>query len=95
VSEDYEWDEAKAASNLAKHGISFDEIVLLFKDAKHVVFGSFREADGENRFKAVGLIERSLYTVVFTGRGGARRLISGRRANRSEEKRYGDRSLQT
>jgi len=93
VAQDFEWDEAKAASNLAKHGISFDEVIHVFNDPGHVVYETSREVDREDRFKAVGLIGASLFTVVFTGRGGARRIISGRRANRNEERRYADHSL--
>ncbi len=90
MAQDFEWDEAKAASNLAKHGISFDEVIHVFDDPGHVLYETAREVDREDRFKAVGLIGASF----FTGRGGARRIISGRRANRNEERRYADHSLQ-
>ncbi len=95
VAQDFEWDEAKAASNLAKHGISFGTAVQLFADEGAAIIPSIRERDGEDRFKAIGRVEDRLYTVVYTERSGAKRVISARRANSSEVKQYGHRSLQT
>lgn len=53
----FEWDDAKAASNLAKHGVPFDYATRVFLDVAVVDFNASREADGEARRKAVGLIE--------------------------------------
>ena len=88
----FEWDDAKARSNLAKHGFSFEEAREVFADPGAVVFDVTRKEDGENRLKAIGRIGGRLFTVVYTSRGAARRLISARRANAKEERRYGDRS---
>jgi uncharacterized protein len=52
-----------------------------------------RQADGENCEKLVGMIERSLFRVVFTLRDDVVRMISARRANKREEKSYGERPL--
>jgi uncharacterized protein len=86
---DFEWDDAKAASNLAKHKVSFEAAVAVFADPEMVVVSATRQSDGEARFRAVGAIEARLFTVVYTMRGGRKRLISARRSNRREERAYG------
>jgi uncharacterized protein len=86
----FEWDTAKAAANLAHHGVRFEFAVRVFDDSARVEFDVSRARDGEPRRKCVGHIAGKLYVVVFTMRGGIRRIISARRTNRSEEKRYDD-----
>ncbi|WP_457092520.1 BrnT family toxin [Microvirga sp. P5_D2] len=89
---EFEWDDAKAERNLAKHGVSFDYAVQVFLDEACIIFDASQTDQGEARSKAVGAIERRLFVVVFTMRGEVCRVISARRTNASEEKRYGDRS---
>jgi uncharacterized DUF497 family protein len=86
---EFEWDDAKAESNEAKHGVPFNFALRVFFDPQHVDFDVSREADGEARRKVVGMIHGRLYTVVFTQRSMRVRIISARRSNRSEEVRYG------
>jgi len=50
----FEWDPGKAASNLEKHGISFDDIVELYRDPFRIEFDSTRPGDSEVRFRTVG-----------------------------------------
>jgi uncharacterized DUF497 family protein len=88
---DFEWDDAKDRSNRAKHAISFDEAIAVFADPDVVVLDVSRSQDGETRLKAIGLIEGELLVVVFSERGRVTRIISARRANRNEERSYGDR----
>ncbi len=85
----FEWDDAKAASNLAKHGVPFDYAARVFLDEAVVDFDASRETDGEARRKAVGQIEGRVFTVVYARRGDAIRIISARRANAMERKAYG------
>jgi uncharacterized DUF497 family protein len=85
----FEWDDAKARSNLAKHGVPFAYATRVFLDPHMVELDASREGDGEVRRKAVGLIEGRLYAVVHTDRGGICRLISARRTNATEQKAYG------
>jgi len=85
----FEWDDAKAASNLAKHGVPFDYATRVFLDEAVVDFDASREADGEARRKAVGVIEGRVFTVVYVQRKEATRIISARRANATERKAYG------
>ena len=88
---DFEWDEAKAASNLKKHGMSFITGARVFFDSGRVQWDVSRPTDLEVRHKVVGLVEGRLLTVVFTVRNARGRIISARPANASEERRYGHR----
>jgi uncharacterized protein len=85
----FEWDDAKAASNLAKHGVPFDYATRVFLDEAVVDFDASRDADGEARRKAIGLIEEHVFAVVYVRRKEAIRIISARRANATERKSYG------
>lgn len=87
----FEWDEHKAAINLDKHRVSFPFATRVFLDPERVELDASRDRDGESRFKAIGMIDGKLYVVVATGRGSVQRMISARRANRGEERAYGDR----
>jgi uncharacterized DUF497 family protein len=89
----FEWDDDKARRNLEKHRLAFSRAVLVFDDRDRVAWEVTRPTDGELRWKTVGLVDRSLCTLVFTIRGDVCRLISARRSNRTEERRYGDGSI--
>jgi hypothetical protein len=69
VTAQFEWDDAKAASNFAKHGISFATATAAFDDPDCMMFPTVRAIDGEDRFKAVGSVEGRLYTVICVKRG--------------------------
>jgi hypothetical protein len=85
----FDWDDAKARSNLAKHGVPFPYAVRVFLDPDMVNLDASREGDKEARRKAVGLIEGKLYVVVYVDREGLRRVISARRTNATEQRAYG------
>lgn len=72
VDGDFEWDDAKAESNLEKHGVSFPEAATVFADPYAVYDGS-----GTNRMVVIGtsLRERVLF-VVHVERGDRDRIIS-------------------
>ena len=89
----FEWDDAKAASNEAKHAISFPIATLVFLDPNRLLIDASHLGDGEARLKAVGVVQARLITVVFTPRGNVCRVISARRSNSNEERSYGNRSL--
>ena len=91
---DFEWDDAKALTNLRKHGIPFGEAIGVFQDDRRLDYDVSRAADREERRKAVGSLGPWVVAVVYTTRGTAYRIISARRANKTEERRYGDRSPQ-
>jgi len=85
----FEWDDAKAQSNLAKHGVPFAYAARAFLDPDLVDFDASKPEDGEVRRKAVGVIEGRLFTVVYTERDDVVRIISARRCNAAEARRYG------
>jgi uncharacterized DUF497 family protein len=85
---DFEWDPAKEVSNIQKHGISFLDAVDIFDDPFHLVEESTRPEYGERRLKAIGQVDSVILTVIFTDRAERRRIISARRAKRSERRQY-------
>ena len=84
-----EWDEANAEAHFAKHGVRFEYAAAVFLDVRHVDFDATRSEQGEERRKAVGVIDGRLFVVVYNRRGEARRIISARRANLKEAQAYG------
>jgi uncharacterized protein len=84
----FEWDEQKRESNLAKHGVDFRDIPALFDGADTLKFVDEREGYGETRIYCLGEIEGRIYAVAYTWRGENRRIISARRANDRERRKY-------
>jgi len=67
---DFEWHPVKAAANLKKHKVSFDEAKTIFGDKKYLEVPDREHSFGEFRYLAIGRSERErLLTVVFTERG--------------------------
>ena len=83
----YEWDEAKRLSNLAKHGVDFISIVEI--DWEKSLFHT-QMVNGEERVLAYAPIYTRLYAIVFVAKFDAIRIISFRKANRREVKRYAE-----
>ena len=84
----FEWDDAKAASNLAKHGVSFPVAAKIFDNVYFERIDE-REDYGELRMIALGRVELDIYRVVYAWRNGmAVRIISAQRANQNERKIY-------
>jgi uncharacterized DUF497 family protein len=86
----FEWDDAKAEANQAKHGVTFRSATQLFLDQDAIDLDATRHSDSEVRRKIIGMIEGRLFAVVYTRRGDVYRLISSRRANRKEERTWLD-----
>jgi uncharacterized DUF497 family protein len=85
----YEWDEAKRRANLAKHGVDFTRAEG-FAWENSVVIEDTRRDHGEQRSRAFGKIGPRLYCLVFTPRGERVRVISLRKANPREIRRYAE-----
>jgi uncharacterized DUF497 family protein len=85
----FEWDEAKRAANLAKHGIDFAAAIKAFADPALVIEPDRRRDHGEPRWRAYGRLGGRLLVIAFTVRDGRCRLISARKANRRERRRHG------
>ena len=84
---DFEWDERKNEADIAKHGISFLSASRIF-DGSITRFVDDRYDYRETRFIATGVVEGMEITVVYTMRGNTYRIISARRASRSERRAY-------
>lgn len=82
---EYEWDEGKRLSNQVKHGVDFSEVAGFEWDTA-VIQSSPR--GGELRHAALGFIGERLHYLVFTIRGNNRRIVSLRKANQRELRRY-------
>lgn len=79
---------AKEAINLAKHGVSLALAEVLFA-GRHTTVVDDRFDYGEIRQIAFGLVERRFFVCVYVDRDDERRVISLRKANPREVKRYG------
>ena len=85
----FTWDPAKAASNLRKHGVSFEEALTVFGDPLARIHDDPHHSERERREIIVGHSTKGrLLLVSFTERSGVIRLISARGATRHERKDY-------
>lgn len=85
----FEWDDAKAAANIRKHGISFYEAVTVFLDDRGILIPDPEHSAEEDRFLLIGLTgERKLLTVIHVDRKEALRVISARVATPKERRDY-------
>ena len=85
----FEWDRKKAASNLSKHGVSFEEALTVFSDPLARIFDDEDHSIEEQREIIIGhsAKDRSL-VVCFTAQGESVRIFSARTATRRERKDY-------
>jgi uncharacterized protein len=89
VSERVEWDPTKAASNAAKHGVSFEEAATVFLDVLSLTIADPDHSFQEERFITMGRSAAGrLLVVVHTDRVDAIRLISAREATPRERRTY-------
>ena len=89
---EFEWDKNKAASNLSKHGVSFDEARTAFDDPLYIDFYDPDHSYDEHRYIIIGQsMQNSLLVISYTERGNVIRLISARQATRKERETYEER----
>jgi uncharacterized protein len=86
--ERFEWDDEKAHANIANHKIDFEDAKLVFGDP-----GVLDDPDetmdyGEERFRAVGMVNGRIIAVFYTQRDARIRIISARKATRKEQSAY-------
>ena len=82
-----QWDEAKAQSNLIKHGVSFEEAVTVFEDPNAVTFNDDEHSKYEERLVTIGYtVQLRVLLVVNTDREDNIRIISARKATIAERK---------
>jgi len=86
----FEWDEAKAAANRAKHGISFNEAATVLGDSLGWTYPDDEHSELEQRWITIGESEAGrILVVAHTDDGeGTIRIITARRATRKESEFY-------
>lgn len=87
---EFEWDLAKDADNLAKHGVSFSEAMTVFGDPLELTVDDPDHSETEFRFLSIGLSKAGRILIVsYTEREGQRtRIISARKATARERRQY-------
>lgn len=86
---EFEWDPRKAAANLSKHKVSFEEAATVFGDPLGRIVPDLRHSFEKERFVLLGLSrDQRLLAVMFAERGERVRIISARGATRHERRNY-------
>ena len=87
----FDWDPRKSAANKRKHGVTFEEAATVFSDENALLIADPDHSDEEDRFVLLGL-SASLRTLVvchcYRSGGDVIRIISARKADRSEQALY-------
>jgi uncharacterized DUF497 family protein len=85
----FEWDPDKAAANLAKHGVSFEEASTVFGDPLATTISDPDHSVGEQRFLTTGLSTQQRVVIVWhTDREDVIRIIGAREATPHERRIY-------
>jgi uncharacterized DUF497 family protein len=85
----FEWDKRKAAANLKKHGVSFEETATAFGDPLSLTIPDPDHSIEEDRYLLVGVTSRrNLVVVAHTERNDTIRIVSARPATAGERKNY-------
>ena len=85
----FEWDDAKAAANLRKHRVSFEEAAEVFSEPHALENEDPEHSDEELRLNAIGYAATRMLFVIFTLRDGdVIRIISARTPTPSERRMY-------
>ena len=90
----FEWDARKNTGNKRKHGVSFEEAATVFLDENALLIPDPDHSDEEDRFILLG-VSAGLRTIVvchcYRESDEVIRIISARKANRSERRQYSER----
>jgi uncharacterized DUF497 family protein len=84
----FEWDTRKAAENIRKHNVSFNEATTVFGDFFGSTASDPDHSVEENRYITVGLSNRGRWLLVATERRERIRIISARKLTRGEKRAY-------
>jgi uncharacterized DUF497 family protein len=88
---EFEWDDAKAARNWQAHGVTFE----MARDAFAVEWLDDTQDAAEPRIALLGMVEHRLLFVAYTQREDRIRIISARKAEPPERRKYHDENRQT
>jgi uncharacterized protein len=78
-ADDFEWDDAKAASNFVKHNVRFQDATFAFDDPDRIDLMDESGAYDEVRYKLIAAVESRLFCVIYTERGARMRIPGGGR----------------
>jgi uncharacterized DUF497 family protein len=84
----FEWDEDKNSECKKLRGFQFQDITHAFLDPHQCITPDTRHDYGEERFELLAKHDEILFVVIYTFREEAIRIISARKANEREKKRY-------
>ena len=87
---EFEWDPGKRAANLLKHGLDFRHVAEVF-EGLYFSAEDLRKDYGEKRFNLIGILKGRMVVVVYTQRRNKYRIISMRKANERERKKFKNR----
>jgi uncharacterized DUF497 family protein len=88
----FEWDETKSNACFTERGFDFAYVASAFADPNRMILRDERFEYGEERFQLIGRLQNRVYVVVYTLRRNVVRIISARKANLREVKRYENRA---
>ncbi len=89
----FEWDADKAKINFEKHGVSFEEAITVFDDYNSILFNDPDHSSEEDRFILLGISVKSNILIVchcVRKKETVIRIISARKATKSEREQYID-----
>ena len=86
---DFEWNDDKAAENLRKHRVDFEEAASIFNDELMITEADWVHSDEEDRYVSLGLSNTNkLLVVIYTERVRSIRIISAREPTAKEKRSY-------
>ena len=83
----FEWDETKNRSNFNKHGVNFNDATEIFSSTRVTTVDN-RKDYGEIRKITIGRIDKRICIAVYAERDETIRIISARKANARERRKY-------
>lgn len=86
--DDFAWDDDKAARNLRDHAVTFEMAREAFGDPFAIEWTDMVQDPNEERYAMIGMVENRLLFVAYTLREGRTRIISARKAEPYERRRY-------
>ena len=87
----FEWDDNKTKINIEKHGVSFEEASTVFDDEQGILFDDPDHSSEEERFILLGISSIAKLLIVchcYRGENDRIRIVSARKATRSESEQY-------
>jgi uncharacterized DUF497 family protein len=93
--EAFEWDDDKAAQNWRDHAVTFEMARDVFRDAFAIDWFDEEHSEDEERNGIIGMVEGRFLFVAYTMRGERIRIISARKAEPHERRRYHDENRET